>query len=697
MKHLLAVLSVGVLYAQVPGAIPGAIKDPLGQRDLNIRRVASAGELSNKVQIRRGYALVIGVAKYKNLRDEDNLKYAESDAEAVYRAIISKEGGSIEPENVKKLIGPQATRENIRKALEEWLVTAAAEPDRVIVYFAGHGLVAKGRGYLAPYDVDIKDIEHTGYGMDQLGTMLGNQVKASWKVLLTDACHSGKVTPETSQENVYNALRGLPNNFLTLTSSRESESSFEDPNLGNGFGLFSYYLTQGWMGAADVDPRDGIVTADELIEYVRREVRDYARRRGAKQTPTERGDFPADMQLGFSPDRRQKLIAVSAPQLTNGALVVEVNLDDVEIYIDDVLAGKASIGKTLQVPGLATGTHVIKGVRMGYDPASKDVLIVPGQDTTVTLRIQYKRTVKKAAIDSYHKGMEIYGRRKSETDLKQAADYFTKALKDDGTYSEAALMLCLTQQILQDSDNGRKNCKKAVDLDPDYVEARVSYGALLVETGDTSEAIRQLSEATRRDAKNTQAFSHLSEAFLLAKAFDKSEEAATRAIELSPKNSQGFLFRGDAKRMQKRYQDAIPDYNKYLELDDFVAPVYQKIPVWLIGFGMSYRNAGQKRVYATQRSSAFFGLCGCETELKNFLRARDYCEKAIAADKNDATTYNMLGTVYMDLFNRDNRRDYLVKAEGSLAMALQLSPEADFAGEARQNLRQVREILPKVR
>ena len=28
---------------------------------------------------------------------------------------------------------------------------------------------------------------------------------------------------------------------------------------------------------------------------------------------------------------------------------------------------------------------------------------------------------------------------------------------------------------------------------------------------------------------------------------------------------------------------------------------------------------------------------------------------------------------------------------------LQLSPEADFAGEARQNLRQVREILPKVR
>jgi Tfp pilus assembly protein PilF len=689
MKLLLPLLVACTVLAQV--------KDPLGQRDIVIRRVASASELSNKVQIRRGYALVIGVAKYKNLRPEDNLKYSESDAEAVYRAIISKEGGNIEPENVKKLIGPQATRENIRKALEEWLVTAAGEQDRVIVFFAGHGLVANGKGYLAPYDIDTNDVERTGYSMNQLGSVLGSKVKAAWKVLLTDACHSGKITPTTSQEGVYKALQGLPNNFLTLTSSRESESSFEDPNLGSGFGLFSYYLVQGWMGGADVDPRDGIVTADELIEYVRREVRDYARKRGAQQTPTDRGDFPADMQLGFSPDRRQKLIAITAPQLANGSLVVEVNLDDVEVYVDDTLIGKASTGKTLQIPGLTTGTHVVKGVRTGYDPASKDVLVVPGQETTVTLRIQYKRTIKKSALDEYHHGMEIYGRRKSETDLKQAADYFSKALKDDDKYSEAALMLCLTQQILQDTDNGRKNCKRAVDIDPSYVEARVEYGALLVESGDTSEAIRQLSEATQRDPKNSQAYSHLAEAFLLAKAYDKSEEAASKAITLSPKNSQAFLFRGDARRMQKRYTEAIPDYNKYLELDDFVAPIYQKVPVWLIGFGMSYRNAGQKRVFATQRSSAFFGLCGCETELKNFLRARDYCDKAIANDKNDATSYNMLGTIYMDLFNRDNKRDYLLKAQDNLVTALQLSPEADFAPEAKQNLKSVREILPQVR
>ena len=69
--------------------------------------------------------------------------------------------------------------------------------------------------------------------------------------------------------------------------------------------------------------------------------------------------------------------------------------------------------------------------------------------------------------------------------------------------------------------------------------------------------------------------------------------------------------------MRHRCAESIPEF------DDFVAPVYQKIPVWLIGFGMSYRNAGQKRAYATQRSSALFGLCGSETELKNYLREGD--------------------------------------------------------------------------
>src|SRR5215471_11955624 len=113
-------------------------------RDLVFERTPAAAGVP------RGYALVVGVAQYKNLSDAQQLQFPESDAEAVYRVLISHEGGSFPAENVHLLKGSQATLAAIRHELEEWLPSVAQPADRVVVYFAGHGLVHDGQGYLAP-------------------------------------------------------------------------------------------------------------------------------------------------------------------------------------------------------------------------------------------------------------------------------------------------------------------------------------------------------------------------------------------------------------------------------------------------------------------------------------------------------------------------------------------------------------------
>jgi hypothetical protein len=238
----------------------------------------------------------------------------------------------------------------------------------VIVYFVGHGLVDDNRaGYLAPYDVDPRNVGGTAYPMSRLSEVLANKVKSRWKVLLTDACHSGKITPNSTLSTVNGTFRQLPRGFLTLNSSRESERSFEDPTLSGGHGVFSYFLARAWMGQSDDDPSDGVVTADELVNYVRREVRKYARDRGENQTPTDHGDFPNDLILGFDPGRRQKLTQASI-ELANGTLVVEVNVDNVEVYLDDNRYGVASAKQPLRIPGLASGTHTLRGVHSDYEP-----------------------------------------------------------------------------------------------------------------------------------------------------------------------------------------------------------------------------------------------------------------------------------------------------------------------------------------
>src|SRR3972149_518300 len=73
---------------------------------------------------------------------------------------------------------------------------------------------------------------------------------------------------------------------------RPAEGSLELDELGHG--IFSYYLVRGLQGAADLN-RDGIVTLQELYEYVEQQVSRKARAAGGKQNPGMKGG------LGGSP------------------------------------------------------------------------------------------------------------------------------------------------------------------------------------------------------------------------------------------------------------------------------------------------------------------------------------------------------------------------------------------------------------
>src|SRR4051794_37336562 len=83
--------------------------------DLRDRGIGTTPKISREEaskRVTRGYALIIGISKYPNLASQ-SLQFAESDAEAVHNVLINQESGNFEPENVRKLIGKQATRANI--------------------------------------------------------------------------------------------------------------------------------------------------------------------------------------------------------------------------------------------------------------------------------------------------------------------------------------------------------------------------------------------------------------------------------------------------------------------------------------------------------------------------------------------------------------------------------------------------------
>jgi tetratricopeptide (TPR) repeat protein len=656
------------------------------QRDLRIEKDAAPPAVSGQpqpVHIPRSYALVVGIANYQNLPAAKQLQFPERDAEAVYSILISTEGGNFHAENVHKLVGAKATLAAVRHELEEWLPAVTKDDDRVLIYFAGHGFVSGGKAYLAPYDIDLNNIVSTAYPMDTLGRDIGIKIKGKWKVLLTDSCHSGAINPDADVQLINGTLGNLNKSLFSLTASRDRERSFESKDWGGGHGIFTYYVVKGLEGAAD-ESGDGIVTADELAEYVHRNVREAT---GGQQNPTsDRGSFDTNMMLSYVPSN----VKPGAPPAAKfGTLVLEANMSDVEVFVDGKSVGVFTKGTPITLPGLVPGSHTIKGVKMGYEPdGPREEMVYPGQETTVSIKILIAKRRSKAALDAVDEGLKYYSKGFAEN-YKKAATYFEKALQIDPTYSQAALYLGRTYNALFEEDKAEQYFRKAIEIDPDYVEAHSSLAGMLMDTGNTDEAVRQLNTAVQRDPNHAMSWYLLAEAYRLKEAYPQSIEAARKAIQLTPNKAEAHFWLAESQRMSNQYGQAETEYLQYLKLSDFDSKLGGQLNYYVLGslMGMGKRKrAAQQDIWKDLRSLAYFGLCDAELMQSHFDPAIAYCQKSLSYSSDDPYAHFDLGMAFAKKGQQNGIVEMLPAARQHFATMLILNSDLAQADLARKNI-----------
>jgi tetratricopeptide (TPR) repeat protein len=242
-----------------------------------------------------------------------------------------------------------------------------------------------------------------------------------------------------------------------------------------------------------------------------------------------------------------------------------------------------------------------------------------------------------------------------------------------------------------------KSCRKSVGLDEDSVEARVMFGVMLLQSGDAAEAVRELQKASIQSPKDTYIHSVLAEALVQVERYADAEKSADKALAADASSAQGYLMRGEARLLQERLDEAALDYHEALRLSDFRSGTLRTAAFFLVGHGMTKHRSGRQVLHRTQKAAAYFGLCSCEFGRKNFQRAIGFCERAVREDKSDADTYILMGQNYLELFNRDNRREHLGGARESLEQALRLQPEHERGREVKKQLTAIRELIPLVR
>ncbi|MBX9785049.1 MAG: caspase family protein [Chitinophagaceae bacterium] len=219
------------------------------------------------------YAVVVGISQYENTAIP-SLQYAHRDAEAFAAYLQTKAGGNVSPTQIRLLTGKEATTAAVYDALQ-WVMNVARENDLVYFYFAGHGdmenVTIYKLGFLLTYNTPANNYINNSIRLEDLNnfanTLSGG--KKAKVVLITDACHSGKLAGSGYRGNflVGNQLRDKVANEIRITSCSPDELSNENEAWGGGRGVFSFYLINGLIGFAD-EIKDGYVRLNEIKQYV---------------------------------------------------------------------------------------------------------------------------------------------------------------------------------------------------------------------------------------------------------------------------------------------------------------------------------------------------------------------------------------------------------------------------------------------
>lgn len=249
-------------------------------------------QISSLKPFRNVNALVVGIADYKDEKIAD-LPFADDDAVYFAKMLQEQSAWSVAPNDIVLLTNEEATYGHFIAELNT-LIENAQPRDRIIIFFAGHGDVevvsAASTGYLLFHDAARN--AYAAGGACEVNTLdlaisrLINEKNAQ-VILIVDACHAGTMDQGrlVGAKATAAVISGLFSNTAKLLSCKPDESSLEDPNLAGGHGLFSYFLVQGMLGAANAN-NDPYVDLYELQRYLEDEVRNVS---NGLQTPSISG------------------------------------------------------------------------------------------------------------------------------------------------------------------------------------------------------------------------------------------------------------------------------------------------------------------------------------------------------------------------------------------------------------------------
>lgn len=360
-----------------------------------------------RLPFRQSHAFIIGINDYEHITP---LKTAVNDALGIARRLEEQHAYTVHP----PLLNAS------KAAITEWLTTtipqAVGPEDRVVFYFAGHGIALDSEegpnGYLVPADAKAGD-PGSLISMNEFHQML-NALPCRHGLLILDCCFAGAFKWSTGFRGIILDVPGVIYEerfwryvqdpaWQVITSAAYDQQAVDvlsnrslglrEENSGD-HSPFAQALFEALEGQGDVIPQgegDGVITATELYLYVRDQVEKGTTEQAQRQTPSlfnlarhDKGEFiflhPRHrLNLPSAPDRNPFMGLSSfnegdAPLFYGRGRVVAA-LHDMAARIPLLAVsgasgtGKSSVIKAGLLPQLRReGWQVLPVIRPGKEP-----------------------------------------------------------------------------------------------------------------------------------------------------------------------------------------------------------------------------------------------------------------------------------------------------------------------------------------
>jgi uncharacterized caspase-like protein/tetratricopeptide (TPR) repeat protein len=613
-----------------------------GGRGLVVSQIKSGTAPDGKGKL---WAVLVGVSNYKNLRDEEQLRFAHRDAESLAAFLRSPEGGGFPSTQIKVLLNQEATVSALRTALGTWLARSAEAEDVVYVFFAGHGIVEGDEAYLLAHDSDPQNLYATSLSVSELNKIVNERVNARVKVMIADACHSGKIgyasrgaREEATINRYLDEVGKSAAGTFRLLASRENEKSYEDQKWGGGHGVFTHSLLEGLKGKADRD-RDGVVRAGELLDYVSEVVPNET---SALQHPRAAGNLDARLPLAIasinsSSDSMMARGATGAPTTAKLSLEVRAAAGS-EVYLDNSYRGRVRPNGVLIIEDVTKGGHEISIDAPGAETIKQNISLdaaktvidlngaLPERASAASSPIveKIKGAIAENKLIEQGGAFELYQQLVRESpgdpERKSVEIALAGALDEVGQQSINNYVQSSARQFKPDQLRRASQAYtmlKALKPDDQQVEAKRLFSAarVLLAEGKAKEAVALLEQSLAVDAKTACPYNALGVAHDAANEGEKALSYYKRAVELAPGWSLPRFRLGLAYYIRVKVDQAAREFEAAINLDpSFI------IPRWWLAH--SYRRLNK--------------TAEAERELTELLRvAPDY-----------APAYNELGQIF---------------------------------------------------